>query len=625
MTSPRVHGDAEPPREGSAQQYDALPRRDLMVAMRDGVRLATDVYFPARGGRPEAGSWPVILERTPYSKLRSDLAGAGKFFARHGYVAVIQDVRGRYGSEGDWYPFALEGPDGVDTVEWIAVQPWCNGKVGTIGLSYSGSAQTAIASLAPRALAAQFVSEVMSNYHTNAMRQGGAMELRFLIYAFQMATSSPQAMADLRLRQTLEQARAEVRTWLGRMPLREGTSPLHLLPSYERWVLDVLTHGDYDDYWKLPHGYAADEYYDQHADVPLYLLSGWYDSYARAATDNYIALSRQKRGPVRLIMGPWVHGVATMAQSWSGDVDFGPDAPMDDYNGFRLRWFDRWLKDLRSGVDADAAVRIFVMGGGSGRRNAEGRLDHGGAWRDEQTWPLARTRFTPLYLHTGGGLSDRPPAESGGCTTYRFNPLDPVPTIGGNISVGYDVMPNGAFDQRGAAWVMGARDTLPLAARPDVVVFQSEPLARPVEATGPLEVRLWVSSSAVDTDFTAKLLDVYPPSPDYPEGYAMNIGDGIMRARYRDDRTRAAMMTPGEIYQLTIVPYPTSNVFAAGHRIRLDISSSNFPRFDVNPNTGEPLGRNRRVVMADNTVYHDAAHPSHIVLPIIPADGSHAV
>jgi putative CocE/NonD family hydrolase len=608
-------------RAGSWQQYDAHPERDVMVAMRDGVRLATDVYLPALDGAPVPGPWPVILERTPYNKLRNDVCGTARFFARHGYAVVLQDVRGRYGSEGVWYPFADEGEDGYDCVEWIASQRWCDGKVGTIGLSYSGSDQTAIATLAPRALAAMFVSEGMNNYHTSAMRQGGAMELRFLIYAFQMATSSPEALADPILRRTLEQARADIRSWMTKLPLRPGASPLRLLPSYERWVLDVLTHADYDDYWKERRGYVADEYYDQHADVPLYLLSGWYDSYARAVTENYIALSAQKRGPVRLIMGPWVHGVATMAQSWSGDVDFGPDAPLDDYNGFRLRWFDRWLKGIESGVEHEAPVRIFVMGGGSGRRNYEGRLDHGGRWRDEQEWPLARTRYTPFYLHGDGTLDTVPPAADEPPTSYRFNPLDPVPTIGGNISVGYDVMPNGAYDQRGAAWVVGAKDTLPLSARADVLVFETEPLAQDIEITGPLELRLWVSSSAVDTDFTAKLLDVYPPKADYLNGYAMNIGDSIVRCRYRNDRSKPEPMTPGEICQVTIVPYPTSNVFVQGHRIRLDLSSSNFPRFDVNPNTGEPLGRSRRMAIADNTVYHDAAHPSHIVLPIIPTEG----
>jgi uncharacterized protein len=610
-------------REGSAQRYDVVATRGQMVALRDGVRLATDIYLPAADGAALPGPWPVIVERTPYNKLGAGLVSVAKFFACHGYAVVLQDVRGRFASEGEWYAFALEGEDGVDTLAWVAAQPWCNGSVGTIGLSYSGSDQTALATLSPPALAAQFVSEGMSNYHTSAMRHGGAMEVRFIVYAFQMATQSKEALADPILRRTLERARAEIRTWLGKMPLRPGLTPLALTPSYERWAIDVLTHADYGDYWTGQRGYVADEFYDQHKDVPVHFLSGWYDSYARSVTDNYVALSKLKKGPFKLIMGPWIHSVAPIGQSFAGDVDFGPDAAID-YDGLRLRWFDRWLKGLDSGIDQEPPVRIFVMGGGSGRRNYEGRLDHGGRWRDEAAWPLARAVYTPFYLRAGGLLVEEPPASPDSSTTYRFNPNDPVPTIGGNISVGYDVMPNGGFDQRGAPWVMGAKDTLPLAARADVLVFETPPLEAAVEVTGPLEVRLWASSSAPDTDFTAKLIDVYPPSADYPEGYALNIGDSIIRARYRNDRTHGEPLEPGRVYEFGIVPYPTSNLFARGHRIRLDISSSNFPRFDVNPNTGEPLGQNRRWQVADNTIYHDAAHPSHIVLPIVPGESADA-
>lgn len=607
-------------RQGSHQAYDWVREADVMVAMRDGVRLATDVYRPALDGRAVPGVFPVLLERTPYDKRRLDLTAAAKFFARHGYAVAMQDVRGRFQSEGEWYAFGDEGPDGEDTVRWLTALDGCDGQVGTIGLSYSASDQTALANLNPPGLAAMFVSEGMSNYHTSAMRQGGAAELRFLIYAFHMAQTSKEAAADRPLYLMLQRERGRLREWLGRLPVRPGATPLRHLPSYERWITDVISHGAYDEYWKRP-GYTAEEYWDEHADVPVYLLGGWYDSYARSTTEMFIELTRRKRGPVRLLMGPWVHGVGTMAQSWSGDVDFGQDAPMDDYNGFRLRWFDQQLKGLDTGIDAEPLVRIFVMGGGSGRKNTDGRMEHGGRWRTEQAWPLARTRWTPYYAHADGSLGAERPAADGGATTYAFDPTDPVPTIGGNISVGYEIMPNGAFDQRGSSAAFGARDGLPLAARSDVLVFQTPPLAEVVEVTGPIEVKLWASSSCVDTDFTAKLLDVYPSNPDYPDSYAMNLGDSIMRARFRKDRTREEFLTPGEIAEFTITLYPTSNVFAAGHRIRLDISSSNFPRFDVNPNTGDPLGQHRRTLVAHNTVYHDAEHPSHMVLPVIPDGG----
>jgi uncharacterized protein len=626
MTQPTAAAPAA--RQGSHQQYDWHREDDVMVAMRDGVRLAADIYRPASNGVPLPGPFSALLERTPYNKRRLDLTATAKFFARHGYVVVLQDVRGRFASEGEWYAFGDEGPDGEDTVRWLHTLPGCDGQVGTIGLSYSASDQTALACLNPPGLAAMFVAEGMSNYHTSAMRQGGAAELRFLIYAFEMARTSKEAATDRPLSLLLQRERANLREWLSRLPIRPGSSPLRHLPSYERWITDVISHGDYDDYWKRP-GYTAEEYWDDHADVPVYLLGGWYDSYCRSTTDMYVELTRRKRGPIRLIMGPWVHGVATMAQSWSGDVDFGQDAPLDDYNGFRLRWFDRHLKGLDTGIDEDPPVRIFVMGGGSGRRNTDGRMEHGGRWRTEQEWPLARTRFTPYYLHGDGTLAPEPPAAGSGgsapnsddgATTYAYDPRDPVPTIGGNISVGYELLPNGAFDQRGSSAAFGATDSLPLAARADVLVFQTPPLDAAVEVTGPIEVRLWASSSCVDTDFTAKLLDVYPPNPDYPDGYAMNLGDSIIRGRYRNDRTRAELLTPGEVVELTITLYPTSNLFARGHRIRLDISSSNFPRFDVNPNTGEPLGRHRRTLVAHNTVYHDAAHPSHVLLPVIPSE-----
>jgi putative CocE/NonD family hydrolase len=605
-------------REGSGQQYDVVWQRDVMVAMRDGVRLATDLYLPALQGRAVNAPVPVLLERTPYNKLRVDLVSTARSFARRGYAVALQDVRGRFQSEGEWYPFALEAPDGFDTLGWLMDQPWCNGKIGTIGLSYSASDQTALATLNPPGLTAQFVSEGMSNYHTSAMRQGGAMELRFMIYAFHMAITSREAAANRPLRQLLERERANIREWLRRTPIRAGVSPLRHLPSYERWVLDVLTRGDYDDYWKQ-YGLNVEEFYDQFPDIPIYLLTGWYDSYCRSATDNYIALSRRKRGPIRLIIGGWPHSTAPIGQTWAGDVDFGPDAALE-YDDLRLRWFDEQLKGLQTGLADEPPVRVMVMGGGSGRKNDDGRLDAGGAWRDLPDWPPPTMQPTPYYLQANGGLSPDVPPAGGPPSTYRFDPADPVPTIGGNISVGYEIMPPGGYDQRGRSDVFGATDHLPLAARHDVLVFQTAPLERDITLIGPLSVTLWASSSAIDTDFTAKLIDVYPPNADYPDGYALNLSDSIIRARYRNSREHTELMTPDEVYALTIVPYPIGNVFKAGHRIRLDISSSNFPRFDVNPNTGEPLGLSTRLEPADQTIFHDASHPSQVLLPVVPAD-----
>jgi putative CocE/NonD family hydrolase len=289
---------------------------------------------------------------------------------------------------------------------------------------------------------------------------------------------------------------------------------------------------------------------------------------------------------------------------------------LDDYNGLRLRWFDRWLKGIDNGVDREKPVQIFVMGGGSSRRDYNDRLSHLGTWRDVEDWPLPGTRYTPYYIHADGTLGPDLP-EDAQPSRYTFDPRDPVPTIGGGISAANQVMPPGAYDQRGDARFYGCRDTLPLSARSDVLVYQTSELEADVEVTGPLTVKLWASSSALDTDFTVKLIDVHPPNADYPDGFAQNLSDSILRGRYRNGREQAELLEPGQVYELEIVMYPTSNVFAAGHRIRLDVSSSNYPRFDVNPNTGGPLGRDRRLITAENAIYHDPVRPSHVLLPII--------
>ena len=288
-------------------------------------------------------------------------------------------------------------------------------------------------------------------------------------------------------------------------------------------------------------------------------------------------------------------------------------------NELRLHWYDYWLKGEETGAGHTKPVQIFVMGGGSGTRNSDGRLDHGGQWRAEDEWPLARTQWTPYYLHADGGLGAETPSPGIRESSFTFDPANPVPTIGGNLSAGDPVLVAGAYDQRGDERFFGYTGSLPLAARPDVLVFQTPPLEEDVEVTGPLTLKLWISSTAVDTDFTVKLLDVHPPNGDYPQGFAMNVTDSIQRARYRNSREEAEYLEPNVPTALTIEMYPTSNVFARGHRIRVDISSSNFPRFDVNPNTGEPLGRHTRLEEAHNTVFHEPGQPSHIVLPVIPS------
>jgi putative CocE/NonD family hydrolase len=632
---------SKPTIPGSSADLDAVIARDIMVPMRDGVRLATDVYHPARGVDSLAGRYPTLLVRTPYDKSSSNAVEKyGLYFARRGYVVVIQDCRGRYASEGEFYFLAQEAEDGFDTMEWIGKQPWSNGRVGTFGTSYLAWVQNALAALNPPNLAAMYVNEGGANAHTSSVRHNGAFEMRFMAWGFR-ALVTGTTVADPAVSRSLREVR--FRDWLKRLPLKPGLSPLALVPMHERWVFDIFSRGDYDEYWKQP-GFSFEEHFDNHADVPILFSGAWYDSYTRSTLENYVRFSQGKRGPIRLMMGPWTHGGEKVDLTWSGDVEFGPEASIagnlaDDVYDHHLRYFDYWLKGIANEIADEPPVRIFVMGGGDGHRTPEGRLYHGGHWRSEQEWPLARTEFTPFYLGERGDLSiDRP--SNGSCqSSFRFDPEDPVPTIGGNISSLTDVLDvdptiadRVAMEERiGNITTVGPQNQvpdettfgakppyLPLASRQDVLVFQTEPLAEPLEVTGPLSAVLWVSSSAPDTDITVKLVDVYPPNPDYPDGYAMNVSDSILRLRYRNSREHAEMMEPGKVYRVEIPMYGTSNLFNTGHRIRLDISSSNFPRFDVNPNTGEPLGRNTHTQIAINTIHHDDEHPSHILLPLIP-------
>ena len=601
--------------EGSAAAYGVAIHRDVMVEMRDGARLATDLYFPALNGQAEPGPFPVILERTPYDKLAARQTTKGKFFARRGYVVAIQDVRGRFNSEGDWKPFYDEAEDGYDTVGWLGTQGWSDGKVGTMGDSYAGSDQAALATLNPPHLSTMIVAVGASNYFTSSMRHNGTLEQRFLIYAFRMATTSHEAKRDPALKAALQDIFANgMPEIVETFPLLEGTTILRRLPTVQRWVTDLQTVGEYTDYWKQ-RGYAPVEYYEQHADVPTLYLGGWYDSYARNTPESYTKLSEMKDSPQRLLMGPWTH--AQYEVTHSGDIDFGLEAQID-YNDLKLAWFDHYLKGLRTQVADWDAVNYFTMGGGEGGVNDEGRLEHGGYWTSASDWPPPSTRLIPHYIHGDGSLSRRAPGEDEATeTSYVFDPSDPVPTIGGGISAADPIMAPGAYDQRGdPSRFYGTTDRQPLNARHDVLTFQTAPLRDPVEVTGPIQVKLWASSSAVDTDFTAKLIDVYPPSPEFPEGLAINITDSIIRARYRNGYEEPEFMEPGEAYEFEFELYPTSNIFAAGHRIRVDISSSNWPRFDVNHNTGEPLGTDRTYEAARQTIYHSAERTSQIVLPV---------
>ena len=611
--------------------YQVQLDKGVMVAMRDGVQLATDLYWPATDGRRLEGRLPVIMNRTPYGREKTAAremtadqrkrtrAEVAEYYVRRGYVFIYQDTRGRGDSQGQFVKYLDDGADGHDMCQWIVAQPWSDGRIGMLGTSYDAHTQAAAACAGAPGLKAVFLDfGGFSNAYQSGIRQGGAFELKQVTWAYNLGLESPELAKDPVRLAALKAV--DLKAWFASMPWKRGHTPISLLPDYEDYVFDQWRHGVFDGYWKRL-GLYAEGYYPQLARTATVHLSGWYDPYSRTATDNYVGVKKEGLQPPRLIMGPWTHGARSTP--YAGDVDFGPDATFEsatgmDYFAYRLAYFDRTLRGLDTADRAQPPVRLFIMGGGSGRRNPEGRLEHGGYWRSEATWPIARTQLTRFYCHSSGALDPALPAADAPPLLYEFDPKRPVPTIGGAVTSGEPLMRGGAFDQRETATVYGARPPyLPLSARPDVLVFQTEPLKQAVEVTGAIEAVLWISSDCSDTDFTFKLIDVYPPSPDYPEGFDMNLTSGILRCRYRDSWAAPVLMQPGKVYPIKVKALPTANLFQPGHRIRVDISSSNFPHFDVNPNTGAPEGEGLATRVATNTVFADAARPSHIVLPII--------
>ena len=561
----------------AAETHEVKLERDVTAKMRDGVILYADIYRPATEGK-----FPVLLERTPYNK--KDQVDFGLKAAGRGYVVVIQDVRGRYASEGEWYPFKHEANDGYDTVEWAAALHSSNGKVGMFGGSYVGATQLLAAIASPPHLVGIFPKITASNYHDGWTYQSGAFEQWF-------SESWTSILAWDTLQRRLEKNTNPL-AWSSKLPLSSypileaGTS--EGLASY---FSDWLQHPRYDDYWRT---WSIADHYRQVA-VPAYHVGGWYDIFLTGTLRNYAGIKAQganeaARHGQRLMIGPWAHGSFDRK---TGDADFGPAAPIDD-DDILLRWYDHLLKGKHDEVDKEKPVKIFVMG-----RNV---------WREENDWPLPDAEDTPFYLHSNGRANPssgdgvlnttKPQSEPGDRFTYI--PANPVPTRGGGLCCDTgNYLPPGAFDQR------------PNESRKDVLVYTTSALQEDVEVTGPISVKLHASSSAVDTDFTAKLVDVHP------DGYAQNLTDGILRARYRNSQEKAELIEPSHIYEFTIDVGATSNVFLAGHRIRLEISSSNFPRFDRNLNTAEEPERGTRSVKAINTVSHNREYPSALILPVV--------
>ncbi|HET7514371.1 MAG TPA: CocE/NonD family hydrolase [Gaiella sp.] len=629
--------------EPGAAPYGIVVSKDVMVAMRDGIHLATDLHRPGRDGDLVPGRFPTIVCITPYDKTERRYTEIADFFVPRGYAVVLQDLRDRHRSEGtkEYFHSATPhtGEDGYDTIEWIAAQPWSNGRTGMVGSSYACITQIRTALERPPHLTAIWPDVAPTTTYHHQTREGGAMQLHMFWALYIHAADAQEVQANPALQEDVWDDLRNLRDLMWGWPWHRGERALRHVPALDETLENYATRGAYDEWWASKENDFA-RFFGEHADIPATMTTGWYDGFPHAMTEYFSAMQEKNASPQRLIVGPWSHVGMRGDATFTLDVDFGEASTWGVRRYFeeQLAWFDRFLPDDAPGQPADEApVRLFVMGGGSGRKTTEGKLDHGGSWRDEQEWPLARAMPTTFHLRGDGSLS----REAGDDEPRRFiyDPEDPVPTIGGNYcAVGElppagegmepmwmrllnpallmrNIMTPGPADQVESEEYFTSRvPGRKLADRDDVLVYETEPLAEAVEVTGPSTVRLRIASSAVDTDFTAKLVDVYPPNEEYPDGYAMLVNDSIIRCRYRNGFEREELMEPGREYEVTILLPPTSNVFAAGHRIRVDVSSSNFPRLERNPNTGEPIGRHSRMEVAEQTVFG-----GEIVLPVIPS------
>jgi uncharacterized protein len=567
----------------SAQSNDIIIEHGVAAKMRDGVILHADIY------RPKAdGQFPVLLQRTPYDKHGS--ADFGHRAAARGFVVIVQDVRGRYTSEGDFYTFKNESDDGYDTVEWAAALPYSNGKVGMWGGSYVGATQMLAAIAHPPHLAGICPVVTASNYHDGWTYQGGAFEQWF-------NESWGSGLSQDTLNRFIEKnSNARVGQWtlpLNNYPLynfSQLTVDNNLTQKLSPYFLDWLAHPSYDDYWKR---WSIEDHFAD-INVPALHIVAWYDIFQGGSLRNYIGIKAHggpsARAGQRMIVAIGGHAGGPRKV---GDVDFGPAAEEYDENNITLDWYDYLLKGVQNQFAKQKPVRLFVMGANT--------------WREEDDWPLARAHATKYFLHSGGKANTLrgdgtlstagPRAESS--DHYVYDPSNPVPTIGGQLCCDSTHMKPGARDQRAAE------------SRDDVLVYSTPAFTQDTEVTGPVTLELYASSSGVDTDFTAKLVDVGP------DGFAQNLTEGIIRARYRDSQETPTFLTPGEAYKFNIDLWSTSNVFRKGHMLRLEVSSSNFPRFDRNMNTGEDQASAQKWLPATNMVYHDAAHPSALVLPLV--------
>ena len=546
----------------SEANYSVKEELDVKVTMRDGVRLSTNIYRP-----DTVGTFPVLLMRTPYGNGGKDNRG-GYFFAKRGYAVVIQDTRGRYESEGIFNAFQPEALDGYDTQQWIGEQAWCNGKIGTYGGSYVGFTQWMPAPLQSPYLVTMIPTVTFSDLHDVAYQNGAFRLDLFTPWSIEMThpyNVSYSFIAD------------KIDSILMTLPLIEQDRAMGWRISFLR---DWLSHPEHDSYWTRTS--IGDAY--TKIKTSVFNVGGWYDILLEGTINNYLKMTAPGIDPEisrkqKLLIGPWIH---SMGKREVGELDFGEEAVFNSTE-FRLRWFDSQLKGIDNGVMEEPPVKIFVMGINK--------------WRFENEWPLSRTDYQNYYFHSqgnantlkGDGRLDTKHPKSESSDRFDYHPENPVPTIG----------------------TMGPYDQRAVEERQDVLVYTTPPLKKDMEVTGPVKAVIYASSDAVNTDFTAKLVDVYP------DGRAIRICEGIIRADHRDPDVPPSNIVPGEIYEYHIDLWATSNVFMKGHRMLVEISSSNFPRFDRNLNTGKYFARDTTMTMAEQVIYHSSEYPSHIILPLI--------
>lgn len=565
----------------SQVQHDIRILRHQAVPMSDGINLYADVYLPR-----EEGKYPTIVVRTPYGTQRDGMHQTMIKFAQRGYAVVLQDVRGRYESEGQWYPFRDEAQDGYETIEWAAKQPFSNGKVGSQGGSYLGHNQWAAASKKPPHLVAAFPGVASTNIYANWLTMGGAFRLSFN-YGWGVVRMPHRIMLPQYWHSTdYTTENQKYENILMHLPLMDGDlrSGNEVIPHYRDW----LKHESYDDYWKA----ISDEERFNQITVPTHTYGGWFDIFVQGTVNGYVGMRKQgataaARSGARMIIGPWGHGPSKAF----GGIDFGDHALLDMFER-QLEFYDYHLKGINNGVGQEKPVKIFYMGVNQ--------------WRGEDDWPIPGTRNTELFLTSDGQANsirgdgrltfNKPTSE--GTDEYRYDPALPVPTTGGNNCCGTPT-PAGPRDQR------------PLENREDVLVYTSDFLKDSLTIAGQIRMKLFAATDGPDTDWMIKLVDVYP------DGYAMPISEGILRARFHQGLDKISLLTPNQMYEFDIEMTPTANVFLPGHRIRVDITSSNFPQFDRNPNTGAPLGSDARIRVAQQKIFHGNMKASHIILPVL--------